>query len=77
MAFSKSGLADQLEFEGYTKAEIDYATENCGANWNEQAVRMAKQYLQTMSFSRQGLIDQLVFEGFTQSQAEYGVSKAY
>lgn len=73
MAFSKSGLADQLEFEGFTKEEARYAVENCGADWNEQAAQKAQNYLDTMSFSRQGLIDQLLFEGFTQEQAEYGV----
>ena len=75
MAFSYTGLIEQLEFEGYTAGEATYAADNCGADWNEQAALSAKQYLNTMSFSRQGLIDQLVFEGFTQEQAEYGVAQ--
>lgn len=73
MAFSKSGLAKQLEFEGYSEDEAEYAVENCGADWNEQAALSAENYLDTMSFSKQGLIDQLMFEGFSKSQAEYGV----
>lgn len=74
MAFSKSGLIDQLEYEGYSTEEATYAVENCGADWNEQAAKSAQNYINTMSFSRSGLIDQLIYEGFTQEQAEYGVS---
>ena len=74
MAFSYSGLVNQLMFEGFTEDEAIFAAENCGADWNEQAAIKAHDYLEFMSFSRKGLIDQLIFEGFTQSQAEYGAS---
>ncbi len=77
MGFSKKGLIDQLEFEGYSTEEATYAVNNCGANWKEQAVRVAKNYLNTMSFSKQGLIDQLEFEGFTSEEASYGAEQAY
>ena len=73
-SFSQSGLIKQLEFEGYTTEEATYAVNNVGADWNEQAARMAQAYLDYSSFSRQGLFDQLVFEGFTRTQAEYGVT---
>ena len=69
MSFSRSGLIDQLEFEGYTTSEAEYAADNCGADWDEQAVLKAEEYLDFMSFSRSGLIDQLEFEGFTYDQA--------
>ena len=69
MSFSRSGLIDQLEFEGYTTSEAEYAVDNCGADWDEQAVLKAEEYLDFMSFSRSGLIDQLEFEGFTYNQA--------
>lgn len=75
MAFSYNSLVRQLEFEGFTQDECAYGVDNCGANWNEQAVRKANEYLKSGSFSRQGLINQLLFEGFSQEQAEYGVSK--
>lgn len=74
-AFSRSGLIDQLEYEGYTTKEATYAVNNCGANWKEQAAKKAQEYLDSSSFSRAGLIDQLLYEGFTQKQAEYGVSQ--
>lgn len=71
-AFSYAGLIDQLEFEGYTTAEATYAANNCGADWNEQAVLSAKSYLEFSAFSYSGLIDQLEFEGFTNFEATYG-----
>ncbi|NDC45685.1 MAG: hypothetical protein EBZ55_06335 [Actinobacteria bacterium] len=74
MAFSRTGLIKQLEFEGYSTADATYGTDSQNADWNAQAAKMAKTYLSTMPFSRSGLIDQLVFEGFSQAQAEFGVS---
>ena len=74
MAFSYSGLIEQLEYEGYSNSEATYAADNCGADWNEQAAKSAKSYIDVMSFSRSGLIEQLEYEGFTKSQAEYGAS---
>lgn len=75
MPFSRSGLIDQLEYEGYTTSEATYAVDNCGADWKEQAAIAAKGYLDVMSFSRDGLIDQLMYEGYTRSQAEYGAAQ--
>ena len=74
MSFSRSGLIDQLEFEGYTTEDAITAVELSGVNWFEQAAKKAESYLRHMSFSRSGLIDQLKFEGFTKEEAEYGVS---
>jgi hypothetical protein len=73
-AFSRSGLIDQLKFEGFSDADATYGTDAQGADWNAQAAKKAAEYLDSMPFSHQGLVDQLVFEGFTQAQAEYGVS---
>lgn len=77
MAFSYSGLIEQLEFEGYSYDAAVYAVDNCGADWNEQAARKAQEYLDVMSFSYSELVEQLEFEGFTRSQAEYGANKVY
>ena len=77
MAFSYSGLIEQLEYEGFSTAEATYAADHCGADWNEQAYKSAVSYLQFMSFSKSGLIEQLEYEGFTYEQAVYGVNKAY
>lgn len=74
-AFSRSGLIEQLEFEGYSTEDATYAVDNCGADWNEQAAKSAESYLEFSSFSRDGLIEQLEFEGFTHDQAVYGVTQ--
>ena len=73
-AFSRTGLIDQLVFEGFSIADATYGVDAQNADWNAQAAKSAKSYLKFSAFSRTGLIDQLVFEGFTQAQAEYGVS---
>ncbi len=73
MAFSREGLIDQLEFEGFTNEESVYGVDNTNADWYEQAALKAKSYLDINGFSREGLIDQLEFEGFTSEEAEYGV----
>lgn len=72
-AFSKTGLVKQLEYEGYTSSESNYAVNHIEVDWNEQAAKKAETYLKYSSFSRKGLIDQLEYEGFTREQAEYGV----
>lgn len=72
MAFSKQGLIDQLEYEGFTNAESEYGVNHIDVDWNEQAAKKAEKYLEIMSFSKKGLIDQLEYEGFTRQQAEYG-----
>ena len=76
-AFSKSGLVEQLKFDGFSRSEARWAVNHIRVSWNAQAVRKAKDYLRFTSFSRQGLRDQLEFDGFTAAQAAYGVRKAY
>lgn len=73
-SFSRTGLIQQLEFEGFSTEDATYGVDALGVDWNEQAALKAAEYLEFTSFSRSGLIDQLVFEGFTQTEAEYGVS---
>lgn len=72
-AFSAQGLIDQLEFEGYTTQEAQYAVAKCGADWNEQALKKAGSYLDYSAFSYSGLFDQLSYEGFLPEQAQYAV----
>lgn len=80
-SFSKQGLIDQLKFDDFSVADATFAVENVEANggvdWNEQAVKKAKSYLDYTSFSKSGLIEQLESDDFTPSQAEYGVNAAY
>lgn len=74
--FSRTGLIEQLTYEGYSKADAAFAADAVHADWNEQAARTAKEYLDTSGFSRSGLIEQLTYDGYTQSQAAYGASQA-
>lgn len=69
MAFSKSGLIEQLEYEGYSTEDAEFAVDNITVDWQEQATLKAKDYLDNMSFSRSGLIEQLIFEGFSEEHA--------
>ena len=40
-AFSYDGLIEQLEYEKYSNEDAVYAADNCGADWNEQALQSA------------------------------------
>ena len=82
-AFSRVGLINQLSSkygEGFPKADAVFplAVNHINVDWNEQAAKSAKSYLDFGSFSCQGLIDQLESkygEGFTHSQAVYGANQ--
>jgi hypothetical protein len=84
-AFSREGLIQQLSSEYGEKFALDLATfavdyieKDPGVDWNEQAAKSAKSYLDTQSFSCQGLIDQLSSqygEKFTKAQATYGATE--
>ena len=74
MAFSRDGLVEQLEYEGFSHSEAVYGADHCGADWYEQAEKMAAEYLDAMPFSRSELIEQLEYEGFSHDQAVHGAS---
>lgn len=76
-AFSRQGLIEQLEYEGFSTADATYAVDSITVDWDQQAAKKAQQYLSRSAFSRQGLLEQLEYEGFTPSQAAYGVTVAY
>ena len=73
-SFSRTGLINQLKFEGFTTADATWGVDKQKADWNVQAAKKAKDYLAYSPFSRAGLIDQLKFDGFTAAQAAYGTS---
>ena len=81
MSFSRSGLIQQLDSSagsGFPKAVATFAVNHIQVNWNQQAAKSAKEYLNTMPFSRAGLIQQLessAGDGFTHAQAVYGVNQ--
>lgn len=73
-SFSRKGLIEQLEYEGYSNDDATYAVDNVFVDWNEQCAKTAQSYLNYSSFSRSGLYDQLEYEGFTSTQIEYGLA---
>lgn len=72
--FSRTGLIQQLEFEGYTTEDATFGADNAGADWNAECAEKAKDYLAYSSFSREGLADQLAFEGFLPAEIEFGLA---
>jgi hypothetical protein len=72
-SFSRSGLIEQLKYEGFSSSDAAYAVDTIYVNWNEQAAKTAQNYLDTSSFSASGLYDQLIYEGFSPSQANFGL----
>ncbi len=77
MPFSKSGLINQLKYEGFSTRQATRAAGSVRVSWKSQAAKMAKNYLQTMPFSKSGLLEQLRYEGFSAGQAAYGVRRAF
>src|SRR3954453_5663911 len=61
-AFSKKGLVEQLEYDGFSRSDSRWAVARVGVSWNRQAVKKAKDYLQISAFSRRGLIEQLEYD---------------
>lgn len=74
--FSRSGLIEQLQYEGYSAADATGAVDSLTVNWNEQASRSARQYLDISGFSRSGLIEQLQYDGYSADQAAHGATAA-
>lgn len=74
---SEKGFYEQLEAEGYTDEEIQYALNRLKPDYNKMAVRCAKGYYDSRyAMSAQGIYDELVddWNGFTPEQAEYAVN---
>jgi Host cell surface-exposed lipoprotein len=75
MAFSLSGLVDQLEYEQFSTEAAQWAAENVDVDWNEQAALKAADYLDHTAFSEGGLRDQLEYEGFTPKQIDFAIAE--
>lgn len=42
MPFSYDGLISQLQYEGFSYEQATYGVDNCGADWNSQALKRLK-----------------------------------
>lgn len=76
-AFSRKGLIEQLEFEGYDNSDATYAVDSLNVDWQEQAIKKAEDYLDLTAFSKSGLVDQLMFEGFSKEHATNAANTVY
>lgn len=73
-AFSREGLIEQLEYEGYAESDAETAVNSLKIDWQKQADKKAKSYLSIDAFSKKGLTEQLKYVGFTSEEAELAVS---
>jgi hypothetical protein len=73
-AFSRTGLAKQLKYEGFSDPDVAYGVDHVTVNWTEQADKKAASYMSYSSFSKSGLIKQLRYEGFTPDEAAHGAA---
>ena len=74
--FSRTGLIDQLEYEGFNTSTSKVAVDYVNPSWKKQAAGSAQSYVDTFGydyFTWDELYDQLRWEGFTASEATYGV----
>lgn len=83
IGFSRASLIAQLTSSygnQFTQDDAQWAVDNSGADWNEQALKAAKGYLTTgLGFSQASLTKQLTSSSgnqFTQDQADYAVTNS-
>ena len=75
ISFSRVQLIENLEKLGNIHEDAVYAADNCGADWNEQAVKTAENYLFFEPYSYNKLLEALTsIEKFTHDQAIYGIN---
>ena len=55
MYFSRQGLIEQLEYEGFSTSDATFAVDHISVDWNSQALGKAQDYLETMPFSYSGI----------------------
>ena len=72
--YSEKGMRDSLTgFYGFTESEADYAMSHLDADWQSQADKQAKRYLE-QHLGPEGLVYQLtVFHDYTEEQARKAV----
>lgn len=74
---SRQGLIDQLsQVDGYSVEEATAAVDASETDWNAQALRQARDYLQAMSYTQDELIDQLEYVKYTHDEALHGAAIA-
>ena len=70
--YTYTALIDKLEQDGYSPEDAEYAANNCGADWNAQAAKEAKELLEGGTLTKEEIVDKLIFKGYTYEQAVSG-----
>jgi hypothetical protein len=74
--YSPKVLKMTLEYDGYTKSEIDYAMDNLKVDWKEQAKAYCS-FLLKCEYTRQEAYSELVGWGFTTEEAKSAMAAVY
>ena len=69
--YSHVKLVNQLMEDGFSFEDAKFAADNCGADWNENAVWRVDVYFDIRPFSYKMLVNQLEYDGFTEDEIEY------
>ena len=59
----------------FTPDEALYGANNCGANWDEQAVRCAEKYAEKVGYDFDKLVFQIEWFNYTHDQAVQAATK--
>ena len=65
-----------MEYNKFTHEQAVYGANNCGADWNAEALEKARSYMSMGGFTKSRLISQLEYNKFTHEQAVYGAEQA-
>lgn len=77
--YSYRGIIVELSENGFSAIDAYYAADNCGADWNEQAIARAQKVVEeneTYGISQPECIQLVESSAFTHEQAVYGVEHA-
>jgi hypothetical protein len=74
MAFSRARLIQQLEFEGFTHNDAQWAVDQLTIDWNEQALKKANSYHSLMSLPPDNIRRLLASEDFSEEQIDYAMT---
>lgn len=64
-----------IEEKEFTLEEVNYGLKESAIDWEEQAFKQAKYYLEADAYSKKGLINKLILDEFTKEEATCGVTK--
>ena len=75
--YSKGYLKDMLELdqeiEGFSDDDIDWAVENCGADWYQQALEYTNETAENLGDSKSEFESFLVYQEFSEAEAAYAI----